>query len=243
MRLVRIFDEYSDITIVGMSNHSRYDALYRVVRIPDAKVTVERVEEYVRSLQERYPYRNFMLKQVNMYDRKFYVITRKSYTKTPDGRIEVVRDRIPVYIDIENQEFYIPESYIRRNRRLANYVIMKVLGALGVARVEYVRMLGRAQTSSYKKGYHVEHFCREVLQKIFNALVVRSARSLGPADIVAILPGSREIWLVQVKQAEAPRDTEKLKKLFKDLKALEGEYTVKAKAFMKVGGRYRFIDL
>jgi len=99
------------------------------------------------------------------------------------------------------------------------------------------------KTSSYRKGYQVEHFCRELLRKNYNALVIRSARSLGPADIVAILPDRREIWLIQVKQAEAPKDVERLQRLFKNLKALEGEYAVKPKLFMKVGGRYRFIDL
>jgi len=99
------------------------------------------------------------------------------------------------------------------------------------------------KTSAYKKGYQVEHFCRELLKKRYNALVIRSARSLGPADIVAIMPDRREIWLIQVKQAEAPNDLAKLRMIFKNLKALEGEYTVKPKAFMKVRGRYEFIDI
>jgi hypothetical protein len=116
MRLVKIFAEYDDITIVGKSNHSRYDALYKVVRVPDAKVTLEKIQEYVRSLQERFPDKNFMLKEVKVDGRRFYVITKKSYIKTPDGKKKIVKDRIPIYIDIENQEFYIPESYIKYNK-------------------------------------------------------------------------------------------------------------------------------
>jgi len=144
MRLIRIFDDYNDITILGKSNHSRYDALYRVVRKPDARVTLEELQQYVRSLQQRYPDKNFMLKEVKMDGRRFYVITKKSYMRTPDGRKKIIKDRIPIYIDVENQEFYIPESYVRYSRKLANYVIMRVLGALGVAKVKYVRILGNA---------------------------------------------------------------------------------------------------
>jgi len=144
MRLVKIFDEYDDITIAGKSNHSRYDALYKVERVPDARVTLEKIKEYVRSLQNRFPDREFMLKEVEVDGKKLYAITRKSYVKTEDGRKKIVKDRIPIYIDVQNQEFYIPESYIKYSRKLANYVIMRVLGALGVARVKYVEMLGRS---------------------------------------------------------------------------------------------------
>jgi type II secretory pathway component GspD/PulD (secretin) len=143
MRLVRIFDEYADITIVGKSNHSRYDALYEVVRIPDARVDLDRIQKYVQSLQQRYPDKNFMLKKVKIEGKEYYVISRKSYIITPDGKRKKVRDRIPIYIDLEEQAFYIPKSYIEKNRKLANYVIMRVLGALGVSRVRYAGILGR----------------------------------------------------------------------------------------------------
>jgi hypothetical protein len=143
MRLVRIFDEYADITIVGKSNHSRYDALFEVVRIPNARVDLDRIQQYVKSLQTRFPDKNFMLKKVKVEGKEYYVISRKSYIITPDGKRKKVRDRIPIYIDLENQAFYIPKSYIEKNRKLANFVILRVLGALGVARAKYVQMLGR----------------------------------------------------------------------------------------------------
>ena len=98
------------------------------------------------------------------------------------------------------------------------------------------------KTTPYKKGYQVEHFCREKLREM-GALVIRSSRSLGPADIIAIFPENKEIWLIQVKQEDAPEDQSRLAERFKDLKALEGEYKVKPKAFMKVKGKYQFIDI
>jgi hypothetical protein len=47
------------------------------------------------------------------------------------------------------------------------------------------------KTSPYRKGYQVEHFCRELLREKYNALVIRSSRSLGPADIIAIMPDKK----------------------------------------------------
>jgi hypothetical protein len=99
------------------------------------------------------------------------------------------------------------------------------------------------KTPPYKRGYQVEHYCRELLRKDHNALVIRSSRSLGPADIIAIMPDRGEIWLIQVKQMDAPKNPEKLAEMFKDLKKLEGEYKVKPKAFMRVKGKYQFIDI
>jgi Holliday junction resolvase len=98
------------------------------------------------------------------------------------------------------------------------------------------------KTTPYRKGYQVEHFCREKLREM-GALVIRSSRSLGPADIIAIMPNRGEIWLIQVKQMDAPKNQEKLAEMFKDLKKLEGTYKVKPKAFMRVKGKYQFIDI
>jgi hypothetical protein len=84
-----------------------------------------------------------MLKKVKVEGKEYYVISRKSYIITPDGKRKKVRDRIPIYIDLEEQAFYIPKSYIEKNRKLANFVILRVLGALGVARAKYVQTLGR----------------------------------------------------------------------------------------------------
>lgn len=98
------------------------------------------------------------------------------------------------------------------------------------------------RSSPYRYGYLVEHRCRELLRKM-GATVFRSAASKGAADLIAIFPEQHEIWLVQVKKAEAPKKPETLQRRFKDLKALAGNYTVKAILFAKKGGRYKFIEV
>jgi len=97
-------------------------------------------------------------------------------------------------------------------------------------------------SKQYKYGYLVEHRCREILRGK-GAIVIRSAGSKGLADLVAIFPDRKEIWLVQVKKAEAPNDTSKLKEKFRDLASLSGTYTCKPLLYMKVKGKYEFIDL
>ena len=96
----------------------------------------------------------------------------------------------------------------------------------------------------YQYGYIVEHECRRRLREKYGAkYVVRSSRSLGPADIIAIFPDRREIWLIQVKKEEAPKDLSKLQQRFKELVQLGGEYRVIPYAFMKLKGKYTFIPL
>jgi len=96
----------------------------------------------------------------------------------------------------------------------------------------------------YQYGYIVEHECRKRLKQKYGAkYVIRSSRSLGPADLIAIFPERREIWLIQVKKEQAPKDLSKLQQRFKTLVELGGEYQVIPYAFMKVKGKYNLIKL
>jgi Holliday junction resolvase-like predicted endonuclease len=98
--------------------------------------------------------------------------------------------------------------------------------------------------SSYKIGYLIELRARDDLKKLGASLVVRSARSLTPIDLIAFFPDKKEIWLVQVKgKVEAPEDEEKLKEEFKDLVKLKGEYICRSFVFMKKEGRYKFLEV
>jgi len=98
--------------------------------------------------------------------------------------------------------------------------------------------------SQYKAGYLVELKAKDELLKLGAAIVVRSARSLTPADLIAIFPDRKEIWLVQCKaKQQAPKNKKTLQRRFKELKALEGTYTCKAVAYMKQGKKYAFIEV
>jgi len=97
---------------------------------------------------------------------------------------------------------------------------------------------------SYRKGYLVELKCKQRLKELGATHVIRSSRSLTPADLVAIFDDHREIWLVQVKVGrEAPEDVEKLRKKFEELAKLKGTFKVKTFVFMKKKGKYMFIEV
>ena len=138
IRLVKIFDEHVPV-VRGKGQFGRYDQLFEVVKKPNPKkLTLEDLAEYVFNLKERYPDRGFQLREVELNGRKFYVIDKKSYKRLRNGRIIRVNDRVPIYIDLERQEFYVPKWYLKNRRRLANYIIMRALGTLGVSTVRYV---------------------------------------------------------------------------------------------------------
>jgi hypothetical protein len=112
------------------------------VRVEGAKVTLEKMWEYVRRLRQKYPDRCFTVRRVVLRvdgrKRVFHVITRR-IKGDPMGEIDgSVPDLIPIFINIRKQEFYVPERCIRENRKLTNFVILRVLGALGVTRNKYL---------------------------------------------------------------------------------------------------------
>jgi hypothetical protein len=86
--------------------------------------------KYVNSLQQRYPNHNFYLRRW----RNYHIITRKG---------KYVKGRVSIYIDLEKQAFYIPKSYLQKNPKLANYIIMVTLGALGVSQSKHEAILSR----------------------------------------------------------------------------------------------------
>ena len=99
---------------------------------------------------------------------------------------------------------------------------------------------------SYRKGYRVELRCRSELREMGAALIVRSAASKTPADLVAFFPDRGEVWLVQCKKAgSAPVKQETRERRFADLKKLEGTYRVKAVLYTwdRDKKRYGFIEL
>jgi len=99
-------------------------------------------------------------------------------------------------------------------------------------------------TTPYQSGYLVELKAKDTLKELGATHVVRSSRSLTPIDLIAIFQDKKEIWLVQVKgKREAPKDLSKLRKEFKSLRALRGEYTVSPYVYMKKEGRYTFMEV
>jgi hypothetical protein len=131
MRLVEIFKEYTP-KVNGKALKGRYEAIYRIERKTNPKtVTEDDLVKYVNSLQQRYPNHNFYLRRW----RNYHIITRKG---------KYVKGRVSIYIDLEKQAFYIPKSSLEKNPKLANYIIMVTLGALGVSQSKHEAILSKA---------------------------------------------------------------------------------------------------
>jgi hypothetical protein len=140
IRLVRLFDEYDNIEVPSIVQ-GRYEYVYEVVRVGGAKVTLKEMWEYVRRLRQKYPDKRFTVRRVGLRidgrRRMFYVITRDIEGDVMGSVDGTAPEVVPIYVSVRKQEFYVPEYCIREKRKLTNFVILRVLGALGVARNKY----------------------------------------------------------------------------------------------------------
>jgi hypothetical protein len=84
---------------------------------------------------------------------------------------------------------------------------------------------------------------KEQLSRMGATLIIRSAGSKSPADLVAVFPQLREIWFVQVKSSNMPKNSESLRRRFQRLSELKGDYTCKAVVYAKRNGRYEFTEV
>jgi len=141
MKLLEFYRSFK-VYMTGSSQNNRYKALYELVPKPDRRqITREDLEDYVEKLKAKYPDRGFYLRTARVDGRTFHIVSRSSYEKLPDGSKRRVYDRVPVYFDLEAQRVYVPRWYIRNRRRLANYILMRTLGSLGYASIEYRGMI------------------------------------------------------------------------------------------------------
>ena len=91
----------------------------------------------------------------------------------------------------------------------------------------------------YRSGRVVEYACKDRLYMSGAKLVVRSAASKTPIDLIAFFPDKGEIWLVQVKKGRGRLRKEERKAL----KELRGSYRVKAVIYHRPENRYVFEEI
>ena len=137
-RLVEIFREHivevrSTQRVQGRGGkvYGERDVLYRIMPKENPKtVTVEDLEKYVAKLNMHHPEEGFTLKKVKIRGREMFVITKNSTNSN--------KPNVPIYFDIKNQKFYI-EKESTEEPEIANYIIMRTLGALGVSQSKYLQ--------------------------------------------------------------------------------------------------------
>jgi len=127
MRLVEIFKEHN-VIVKGKGTKSQYDQLFLLTQV-NKEIKLEDLKAYVQKLQNKYPNRGFRLKKRG----KYYIVDQEYR----DGR----KDRIPIYFDLDAQKVYVPSSYLKSRKKLANYLLMRALGTLGLAKVKYLQTI------------------------------------------------------------------------------------------------------
>jgi len=131
-RLLKIFKEY-DVQIKGKGQFGRYTQLFILKPIEGQQITLEKLQDHVCILQQKYPQRGFRLKKRG----KYYIIDQTLYRE--DGKRK--QDRVPVYFNLDTQEIMVPWSYIVRKPKLVNYILLRTLGALKLAKPKYFQTL------------------------------------------------------------------------------------------------------
>jgi hypothetical protein len=129
--LIEVFNEFKPV-LESYSRVEDYRVKREVIEVEDKpKLTKEVLEEHVKKLMEKYPQRGFKIVEKKIGEKTFIVLDQ--YYKTPEGKRK--KDRIPIYFDLESQKAFIPSSFIKTKKRLASYIVLRTLGALGWARV------------------------------------------------------------------------------------------------------------
>jgi len=117
------------------------------------KVSPEEIDAYVFRLQQRYPDRGYRVVPVTVKEwgfclrtrRKSKVMFRPVRCLRGRRRFLVIRKRpghpkdVPLYYEVKTGTWFVPSSYLRRARRLAMFIIMVTLGALGVSQTRWWR--------------------------------------------------------------------------------------------------------
>jgi len=79
--------------------------------------------------------RRLLQSAVDRYEK--IVITQQ--LKKLKRKVKKKKDVVPIYVDLKKQRFFVPESYVKNNPKLVNYICMVTLGSLGVSQSKYVR--------------------------------------------------------------------------------------------------------
>jgi hypothetical protein len=138
LNLVEVFTEHVPI-IKGGSQYGRYDAEYELART-DGRLELDKLREYVKHLNEKYPDQKFYVKKQGYRRKTLYVLAKPKKVAEMDES----KKRIPIYFNIEGQKIYVKREDLQQQTKLVNYVLMRVLGALGLAKVQYLGIAGRA---------------------------------------------------------------------------------------------------
>jgi len=138
-RRLKLLEPFKDFELIlrGRGYHSKYEQLFRAVPKPSRPtITLQDLQQYVEELQARYPERGFTLRHEVVNGHEYWVLTQQGVGKK--------KDAISIYFDLASQRIMIPSYYWRNRRKLARFILHRIMGRFGWIETKYVRGLGRA---------------------------------------------------------------------------------------------------
>ncbi|RLI87541.1 MAG: hypothetical protein DRP01_01660 [Archaeoglobales archaeon] len=145
-RSITLLELWADFTpeIKGKGQMGRYTQIFRLVPKPNSKrITLQDLINYANNLNKRFPNRQFYIGKKKVGNKILYILTQPRYDKHGKCKYSRTKGRIPIWFDLHNQKIYISKYYLKTKQKLAYYILMRTLGALGIATVKYVRTEGR----------------------------------------------------------------------------------------------------
>jgi hypothetical protein len=135
LKLIEIFKEHTP-TVLSRFQNGKYIRNYIITKKPNPpQLTETDLGIYTERLQQRYPNEGFYLRKLTWKNKTLHVLAKRKNHHT--------QGRIPLYFDLENQKFYIDKKDLQQNEKLANYLIMVVLGSLGISQSKYTHEIRR----------------------------------------------------------------------------------------------------
>jgi hypothetical protein len=135
---VKLLEPFKDfgIELRGRGYHSKYEQLFKVVPKPSRPaITLQDLQEYVEELRVRYPERCFTLRHEVIDGHEYWVLTQEGVRKK--------KDAISIYFDLADQRIAIPIFFWKNRKRLARFILHRVMGRFGWIETKYARQLGR----------------------------------------------------------------------------------------------------
>jgi exonuclease I len=148
--LLEIFKDIKVIVNSG-SQFGRYK--YPALIIPKEnprRITEIDLFKYCDYLNEKHKEKledeKFIVKREKVNGKEYLVLTK---VKTNKSTIRIILEKlgivkeekpklnIPIYFDLQNQKFYVKKEEYEENPKLANYIIWRTLGTLGITTVKH----------------------------------------------------------------------------------------------------------
>jgi hypothetical protein len=138
-RKLKLLEPFKDFELIlrGRGYHSKYEQLFKAVLKPSRPaITLQDLQQYVEELRARYPERGFTLRHEVVDGREYWVLTQVGVRRK--------KDSVSIYFDLANQRIMIPAFYWKNRRKLARFILHRIMGRFGWIETKYVRQLGRS---------------------------------------------------------------------------------------------------